>query len=94
MPKIANGNIHTYIKEGLPWRLSQVRHFETKELLHKVIMHQFVYYFHSLCYIFTMFQVQDAKNNLQMAIKKISEALSIETFTTGMQINEVVQLNP
>ncbi|CAB4026415.1 Hypothetical predicted protein, partial [Paramuricea clavata] len=23
VPKIANGNIHTYIKEGLPWRLSQ-----------------------------------------------------------------------
>ena len=27
-----------------------------------------------------------------MAIEKISEALAIETFTTGMQINEVVQL--
>ena len=57
VPKIANGNIHTYIKEGLPWRLSQV---------------------------------QDAKNNLQMAIEKISEALAIETFTTGMQINEMM----
>jgi hypothetical protein len=38
-----------------------------------------------------MFQVQDAKNNLQMAIEKISEALAIESFTTGMQINEVEQ---
>jgi hypothetical protein len=28
-----------------------------------------------------------------MAIEKISEALSIEIFTTGMQINEVVKLN-
>lgn len=57
VPKIANGNIHTFIKEGLPWRLSQV---------------------------------QDAKNNLQMAIEKINEASAIETFTTGMQINEMM----
>ena len=34
-------------------------------------------------------KVQDAKNNLQMAIEKINEALEIETFTTSMQINEV-----
>ncbi|XP_028400738.1 protein rogdi homolog [Dendronephthya gigantea] len=57
VPKIANGNIHTYIKEGHPWRLSQV---------------------------------QDAKNNLQLAIEKIKEGLAIETFTTGMQINEMM----
>lgn len=35
-------------------------------------------------------QVQDAKNNLQMAMEKIGVALSLETFTTRAQITEVI----